>query len=45
MQPDIAAVTGDIADNVELLDWLPSTLGRIKAPLADSSCWVTTTST
>jgi predicted MPP superfamily phosphohydrolase len=33
MKPDIAALTGDIVDRVEVLDWLPSTLGRISAPL------------
>jgi predicted MPP superfamily phosphohydrolase len=33
MKPDIAAITGDIADRVELLDWLPTSLARINAPL------------
>ena len=30
---DIAAMTGDVMDNLEVLDWLPTTLGRIDAPL------------
>lgn len=33
MKPDIATITGDIVDKIALLDWLPSTLGKIEAPL------------
>jgi len=33
LKPDLVALTGDIADRVELLEWLPTTLGRINAPL------------
>jgi len=30
---DIATMTGDVMDNFEVLDWLPTTLGAIDAPL------------
>jgi uncharacterized protein len=30
---DIATMTGDVMDNLEVLDWLPTTLGAIEAPL------------
>lgn len=30
-QPDIIAVTGDIVERPECLDWLPRTLGRLRA--------------
>jgi hypothetical protein len=30
---DIAAMTGDVMDNLDVLDWLPATLGKIDAPL------------
>ncbi len=30
---DLIAVTGDIADHRHCFDWLPSTLGRLRAPL------------
>ncbi|CAN5368768.1 metallophosphoesterase [soil metagenome] len=33
LKPDLIALTGDIADRVDLLDWLPTTLGKIHAPL------------
>lgn len=33
MQPDLVVCTGDLLDNMDLLDWLPETLGRIDAPL------------
>lgn len=33
MQPDLIAFTGDLLDKQELLDWLPSTLGKLSAPL------------
>ena len=32
-RPDLVALTGDIVDDVALLDWLPTTLGRLRAPL------------
>ena len=32
MEPDLIAVTGDILDNADCLDWLPQTLGRLSAP-------------
>lgn len=32
-QPDLAVCTGDLVDDMELLDWLPDTLGRIEAKL------------
>ena len=33
MQPDILVFSGDLLDDQRLLDWLPETLGRLKAPL------------
>ncbi|MDA0834131.1 MAG: metallophosphoesterase [Planctomycetota bacterium] len=36
LQPDMFVFTGDLLDNPELTTWLPSTLGRLKAPLG---CW------
>ncbi len=32
MAPDLIAVTGDIADREEYLDWIPQTLGKLVAP-------------
>lgn len=32
-QPDLVVVTGDIVDDVRLLDWIPATLGTLSAPL------------
>ena len=32
-QPDLAVCTGGLVDDMELLDWLPDTLGRIEAKL------------
>jgi predicted MPP superfamily phosphohydrolase len=32
-KPDLIALTGDIADRLARLDWLPTTLGRLNAPL------------
>jgi predicted MPP superfamily phosphohydrolase len=32
-QPDLAVCTGDLVDDMDLLDWLPDTLGRIEAKL------------
>lgn len=32
-RPDLAVFTGDLLDDMKLLDWLPPTLGRITAPL------------
>lgn len=32
-QPDIVAFTGDLLDDMRHLDWLPSTFGRLTAPL------------
>ncbi|MCA9072699.1 MAG: metallophosphoesterase, partial [Planctomycetaceae bacterium] len=31
--PDLIFFTGDLMDDLECLDWLPQTLGRLKAPL------------
>jgi uncharacterized protein len=31
-QPDLIAITGDIVERRECLDWLPDTLGRLRAP-------------
>lgn len=36
MQPDLFVFTGDLLDDPQLSDWLPTTLGRLKAPLG---CW------
>jgi len=33
LQSDIIAVTGDIVDKAPCIDWLPHTLGQLKAPL------------
>jgi len=33
LEPDLAVCTGDLVDNIDLLDWLPGTLGRIEAKL------------
>lgn len=32
-RPDLVVCTGDLLDNMDLIDWLPETLGRIDAPL------------
>jgi predicted MPP superfamily phosphohydrolase len=31
LEPDIVAVTGDIADKNDYIDWVPDTLGRLRA--------------
>jgi predicted MPP superfamily phosphohydrolase len=31
-EPDIIAVTGDLVEGDQFLDWIPSTLGRLRAP-------------
>lgn len=31
--PDVIFFTGDLMDDLDCLDWLPATLGRLKAPL------------
>ncbi len=31
MQPDLVAVTGDLIDRVDCIDWIPDTLGRLTA--------------
>ncbi len=33
MQPDMFVFTGDLLDDQRLIEWLPMTLGRLKAPL------------
>ena len=33
LKPDIFVFTGDLLDDQQLLEWLPSTFGRLKAPL------------
>jgi uncharacterized protein len=33
LQPDLIALTGDFIDDYALLDWIPSTLGKLTAPL------------
>ncbi len=33
LEPDLFVFTGDLLDDETLLDWLPATLGRLKAPL------------
>jgi predicted MPP superfamily phosphohydrolase len=33
LRADLIAVTGDIVDHRHLFDWLPSTLGQLRAPL------------
>jgi predicted MPP superfamily phosphohydrolase len=30
---DIAAMTGDVMDSLDVIDWLPTTLGKLDAPL------------
>jgi predicted MPP superfamily phosphohydrolase len=32
-QPDLVALTGDILDRIAFAEWLPTTLGRLSAPL------------
>lgn len=32
-QPDLIAITGDIVENEQCIAWLPSTLGRLSAPV------------
>lgn len=32
-RPDLIVFTGDLLDNMRFLDWLPSTIGRLEAPL------------
>lgn len=32
-RPDVVVFTGDLLDDMRLLDWLPSTFGRLPAPL------------
>ena len=32
-EPDITIITGDLVDELECLDWLPETVGRLKAKL------------
>jgi predicted MPP superfamily phosphohydrolase len=31
LEPDLAAITGDIVDNPRCLDWIPDTLGQLRA--------------
>lgn len=33
LNPDLFVFTGDLLDDITLLDWLPETLGRLRAPL------------
>jgi len=33
LQPELIVFTGDLLDRQELVDWLPSTLGKLTAPL------------
>lgn len=33
LRPDLVALTGDVLDRHGLADWLPTTLGRLEAPL------------
>ena len=33
LKPDLFVFTGDLLDDLSTLDWLPETLGRLKAPL------------
>ncbi len=33
LEPDLAVCTGDLLDDMTLLDWLPATLGRIESKL------------
>ena len=30
---DVATITGDVMDNLDVMEWLPTTLGKIDAPL------------
>lgn len=32
LQPDLIAVTGDLVENETCVDWIPDTLGRLRAP-------------
>jgi predicted MPP superfamily phosphohydrolase len=32
-RPDLIVFTGDLLDDIRLIEWLPSTFGRLKAPL------------
>lgn len=36
LQPDMFVFTGDLLDDEELVSWLPTTFGKLKAPLG---CW------
>ena len=31
LEPDLVAITGDLIDRAECIDWIPDTLGRLKA--------------
>lgn len=31
-EPDLVAITGDLVERSECLDWIPTTLGRLRAP-------------
>ena len=42
-QPDIVAITGDIVERKHCLDWIPDTLGRLRAPAACTTCSAITT--
>ena len=33
LRPDLIVMTGDLLDNQQFVEWLPTTLGRLKAPL------------
>ncbi len=33
LSPDLICFTGDLLDDMDCLDWLPATLGRLQAPL------------
>lgn len=33
MKPDLVAVTGDLIDHDDCIDWIPDTLGKLRAPL------------
>lgn len=37
LNPDLIVFTGDLLDDMACLDWLPRTLGRLKAPLGQFS--------
>lgn len=32
LRPDLVAVTGDLVDKADCIDWIPDTLGRLEAP-------------